>query len=163
MGLLASLFAGPTLTALINGLMGPLESIFHDYIQNKITKEELQEKLQEAMLAAFAQIEVQFLDSLTKTYTAFIQAASQNPVMTKAWSVVLYSQLFVVFWHQFAIPLIVLVVHIWDVRFIYPSSGITSDWAYALIALCLGAPQIASRVGAGASWAANNLSKIVKS
>ncbi len=151
MGLLASLFTGPVLTSLINGLMGPLESIFHDYIQGKISKEQLQEKLQEAILAAFAQVETQFFDSLTKTYTSFIQAATTNPIMTRAWSVVLYSQLFVLVWHQFVIPAIVALGILKN----YPSSGTTVEWSYALIALCLGAPAIASRIGPAAGWAAS--------
>lgn len=157
MGILASLFSGPIITALVNGLMGPLEAIFKDYIAGQITKEQLAEKMQEALLATFAQVEAAYLDSITKTYTAFIQAASQNPVMTRAWSIVLYSQLLVLFWHQMAIPAL---VYFSGVK--YPSSGATVDWAYALIALCLGAPAIASRVGAGASWAVDNLSRIIK-
>jgi hypothetical protein len=156
MGLLASIFGGPVITALINGLMGPLEGIFKDYIAGKISKEQLAEKMQEAILAAFVQVEASYLDSITKTYTTFIQAAAQNPVMTRAWAIVLYSQLFVLVWHQMAIPALA------TMGIAYKSSGATVDWAYALIALCLGAPAIASRVGAGASWAVDNLSRIIK-
>lgn len=155
MGILASLFSGPIITALVNGLMGPLEAIFKDYIAGQITKEQLAEKIQEAILAAFAQVETAYLDSITKTYTAFIQAASQNPVMARAWSVVLYTQLAVLTWHQVGIPAI---DQIFGIR--YPSSGATVDWAYALVALCLGAPAIASRVGAGASWATDSLKRL---
>jgi hypothetical protein len=155
-GLLASLFSGPILTSLVNSLIGPLEKIYGDYIQGKISKEQLAEQLQAAMVSAFAQIEAQFLDSITKTYTTFIQTASQNPVMTRAWAAVLYSQLFVLIWHQWVIPLLVLV---FDVK--YPSSGVTVNWSYALIALCLGAPQIISRIGPAASWASDSLKRMV--
>ena len=151
MGFLASLFSGPVLTSLINGLAAPLEAVYRDYINGKISAEQLNEKLQEAMLAAFAQVETQFLDSITKTYTSFLQAASQNPVMTRAWSAVLYTQLAVLIWHQFFIPAIIATGIIEK----YPSSGATVDWAYALVALCLGAPAIASRIGPAAGWASN--------
>jgi hypothetical protein len=157
MGFLASIFSGPILTSLINGLAGPLENIYKDYINGKISKEQLLEQIQAAMLAAFAQVETAYLDSITKTYTTFIQAASQNPVMTKAWSWVLYSQLGVLVYHQLFIPIIVLLFGIK-----YPSSGMTVEWSYALIALCLGAPAIASRVGPAASWAVNSLTRLVK-
>jgi hypothetical protein len=153
----ASLLGSAGLKAMVEAFAGPVEAIFHDYIQGKISKEQLQEKLQEAMLAAFSQVESQYLDSITKTYTAFIQVAAQNPVMTRAWSIVLYSQLFVLFWHQFCIPAIVALGFIKT----YPQSGTTVNWAYALVALCLGAPAIASRVGPAASWASDSLKRMV--
>ena len=155
--MLAALFTGPVLTALLNGLLGPLEAIFKDYTQGQITKEELAERLQATILTTFAQIDAQYQDSLTKTYAAFLQAASTNPVMARAWSWVLYSQLLVLVWHQVGIPAIDLVFSIK-----YPSSGATVDWAYALIALCLGAPAIASRIGPAAGWAASTIKGLVK-
>lgn len=158
MGFLATLFGGGALQALVGALAGPLENIFHDYIQGKISKEQLQEQIQAAMLQAFAQVETQYLDSITKTYTAFIQAAATNPVMARAWSVVLYSQLFVLIWHQFAIPALVTSGLVTT----YAQSGTTVSWAYALVALCLGAPAIASRVGPTANWAASGLKGMLK-
>jgi hypothetical protein len=153
----ASLLGSAGLKALVDAFAGPVEAIFHDYVQGKISKDQLQEKLQEAILAAFSQVEAAYLDSITKTYTAFIQAAAQNPVMVKAWSVVLYSQLFVLFWHQFCIPAIVALGFIDK----YPTSGATVNWAYALVALCLGAPAIASRIGPAAGWASDNIKRLV--
>lgn len=158
MNFLATLFGGGALKALVDALASPLENVFHDYIQGKISKEQLQEKMQEAVLAAFAQVESQFYDSLTKTYASFIQAASSNPVMTKAWSVVLYSQLLVLFWHQMVIPALVTFGFVTK----YASSGLTTDWAYALVALCLGAPAIASRVGPTANWASSTIKGMLK-
>ena len=71
---------------------------------------------------------------------------------------VLYSQLFVLVWHQFCIPAIVALKFVKD----YPTSGATVNWAYALVALCLGAPAIASRIGPAAGWAAENIGKLVR-
>lgn len=152
--MLAALFTGPVLTALINALLGPLESIFHDYTQGQITKEQLAERLQAAMLSTLAQIDAQFTDSLTKTYTAFITTAATNPVMTRAWSVVLYSQLAILLWQQWAIPLIVALGFVQK----YPSAGVTGEWAYALVALCLGAPALSTRIGS----VANNIKQMLK-
>ncbi len=59
--MLAALFTGPVLTALLNGLLGPLEAIFKDYTQGQITKEELAERLQTTILTTFAQIEKEIL------------------------------------------------------------------------------------------------------
>jgi hypothetical protein len=156
-GFIAALLGKEALSTVIGALLGPLENIFHDYIQNKITKEQLQEQVQAALLAAFSQAEATYLDSITKTYTAFIQVAAQNPVMTRAWSWVLYSQLFVLIWHQIVIPAIVTLGLIQK----YATSGATTDWAYALVALCLGAPAIASRIGPAAGWASDSLKRLV--
>ncbi|MBH5389143.1 hypothetical protein [Bradyrhizobium diversitatis] len=128
----ASLLGSAGLKALVDAFAGPVESIFHDYIQGRISKEQLQEKLQEAILAAFSQVEAQYLDSITKTYTAFIQVAAQNPAMVKAWSVVLYSQLFVLFWHQFCIPAIVAL-------------GVVDKYPKAALLISTSAPRLTAR------------------
>lgn len=155
MGFFASLLGGPVISFFVDKLMGPAEDLFKAYFDAKITKEQLAEKLQETVQATFAQVEVAFAESLTKTYTAFIQAAGQNPVMARAWSIVVYSQLFVLVWHQLVIPALAT----YGIQ--YKSSGATVDWAYALIALCLGAPAIASRVGPAAGWAGDSLKKLI--
>lgn len=153
----ATLLGSAGLKALVEAFAGPVEAIFHDYVQGKISKEQITEKMQEALLSAFSQVEIEFLDSITKTYATFMQAAAQNPVMTKAWAVVLYTQLGVIIWHQIGIPAIIALGLIDK----YPSSGITADWGYALVALCLGAPAISSRVGGGVSTLANNLKQLI--
>jgi hypothetical protein len=158
MGLFASLLGSGALSALVNALLGPAEDMFKQYVAGQITKEQLAEKLQEAMLAAFSQVEASYMDSITKSYAAFMQSATQNPAMARAWSVVLYSQLLVLFWHQVGIPAIIAL----GIVAKYPSSGATVDWAYALVALCLGAPAIASRIGPADGWSANNIAKLVK-
>lgn len=162
-GFFASLLTGGALQTLVNTLLPAVVSLVNDYTQNKITKEQLAEKLQEAILSAFSQVEKQYLDSITKTYTAFIQAMMTNPEMVRAWKFVLYSQTIVLVWHQAGIPLFVQLVRwTYDPRFIYPSSGTTVEWAYALIALCLGAPAISSRIGPAASWASDAFNRLIK-
>lgn len=144
--------------AVLPGLLAPLKDIFHDYIQGKISEAQLAAAVQQAMLTAFSNLDAALLDSITKTYTSFWQANGQNAVMQHGWAIVLYSQLFVLVWHQFFIPFLVTFGFVER----YATSGATVNWAYALIALCLGAPAILTRVGPAASWAADNLSRIVK-
>lgn len=157
-GLIGSIFTGPILKGLADALMGPLESAFRDYMNAKITKEQLAEKLQEALIAGLTQVETQLYDSITKTYAAFMQAAAQSKTMQRVWAAVAISELLVLLWHQVGIPALVTFGYVKT----YASSGATVDWAYALLALCLGAPAIASRIGPAASWTADNLSKIIK-
>lgn len=144
--------------AVLPNLLAPLKDIFHDYIQGKISEAELNAKVKQALLNGFAQLDAAMLDSITKTYASFMQTAAQSPVMQRGWAIVLYSQLFVLVWHQFVIPFMVTFGFVEK----YATSGATVNWAYALIAMCLGAPAILSRVGPAAGWAADNLSRIIK-
>lgn len=154
-GILAKLITGPVLTALAGALLGPIESIYKQYVAGQISKEQLAEKLQEALVDAFKDVDKTFLDSITSTYNTFITTAAQNPIMTRAWSIVLYSQLFVLLWHQLAIPALATL----GVQ--YKSSGTTVDWAYALVGLCIGAPALVSRIGPAANWAGDAIKKLV--
>lgn len=158
MGFLASIFAGPILKTFIDALVGPALKAFEAYQNKQITFEQLKEKLGEAALEAFASVEQAFLQSLTQTYTAFIGAAKDNKTLSRMIAVTLYVELAVLTWHQVGIPFIIFI----GLTKAYPSSGATVDWAYALIALCLGAPAIASRVGPAAGWAADNIKRLVK-
>lgn len=156
MNLLASIFGGPLIKTFIDALIGPALKLFEAYFNKQISIEQLKEKLAEAALEAFASVEQAFLQSLTQTYTAFITAAKDNKTLARMMAITLYSQLAVLMWHQFGIPFVIFI----GLTKSYPSSGATVDWAYALIALCLGAPAIASRVGPAAGWAADNLKRL---
>lgn len=150
--MLASIFTGPILKSLVGALLGPLEAMYREYINGQISKEQLAEKLQEAILASLVQIEGALYDSITKTYASFMQAAVQSKTMQRVWACVALSQLVVLLWHQVGIPALIY----WRGGS-YPSSGTTVDWAYALLALCLGAPALTSRIGPAATWAVDSL------
>lgn len=155
-GFFASLLGGSALQTFVNAFAAPVVDIVKAYLDKTITEAQLAEKLKEAVLAAFAEVEKRHLDSITKTYTAFVQAMTTNPVITAGWKFVIYSQTLVLLWHQVGIPAFVMLVHwFFDPKFIYPSSGTTVEWAYALLTVGLGAPAIASRIGPAAGWAAS--------
>jgi hypothetical protein len=154
MGILASIFTGPIISAIAGSLFDKLAGAWESYMKKEINKEQMHAKIQEALTASFAEVEKALLDSMAKTYASFMQTMAQSPVMQRAWSIVLYSQLFVLFWHQMVIPALA------TMGIKYASSGATVDWSYALIALCLGAPQIVSRIGPAASWATDSLKRL---
>lgn len=155
MSIIASIFTGPILSALTGGLFDKLEKGWELYVNKQITKDQLLAEIQRALIDGLREVEAALLDSMAKTYGSFMQAMVQSPAMQRAWSVVLYSQVFVLLWHQLAIPAIAT----WGID--YKSSGTTVDWAYALVALCLGVPQIAARVGPVASWATDSLKRLI--
>ena len=148
---------GGILQTVLGSIMKPLEDCFTQYINKQITQAQLQEKVQEALLAGFATVEGQFQDSLNKTYASFMDTVKQSKIMQWIWSIVVVTQLVVLLWHQVGIPAFVRIT-----GSPYPSSGTTVEWAYALLALCLGAPALSARIGPAASWASNSLSNLVK-
>ena len=62
-----------------------------------------------------------------------------------------YTQLFVLFWHQWFVPFLVFVIRQWQPDFKYPSSGATVEWAYLLLCFLFGAGAVVLRNGPGAS------------
>lgn len=155
---LIGLFSGGLINELVGAVLAPLTDIFKAYLNKEITESQLREKLGEALLQGFSSVEASFQDSLAKSYASFMEAARQSRVMQIVWASVCISQLLVLLWHQVGIPALVY----WLPGAKYPSSGATVDWAYALIALCLGAPALSARIGPASSWAADTLGKLVK-
>lgn len=138
---IASAIAGP----LIDRLVSPFTDLFKSYLNKEISADQLRSEMVKAMLAAFAQVETAEADALAKTYASFMQAATQSLLLQVVWASVTISQLLVLLWHQVGIPALVY----WTGEH-YPSSGSTVEWAYALIAACLGLGPIALRTGPGA-------------
>lgn len=143
MGLLTML-GGPIISAMANSLFGTLEQGWEAYVKKEITKEQLLEKLQEALLSTFAEVEKAYADSLAKTWASFMGAVEKSPLMQAVWATVVLSQLVVLVWHQMGIPLVV-----YATGHGYPSSGTTVDWAYALIAAMCGLGPVMLQNGAG--------------
>lgn len=138
--MLAAIFnalGGAFVTKLIDNATG----LFDKYLQKQITKDQLQAQLLTVLVTTAGEIEKAHADSIAKTYATFMQAATQSPPMMRAWSIVVYSQLAVLLWHQIGIPAVVFL------GYKYPSSGTTVDWAYALLAGMLGLGAVALRTG----------------
>lgn len=128
--ILGSLLTGP----IINAFLGTALQAFKDYNAKNITKDELDARVREAFLAAFAEVESEWAKSYAKTYAAFITGAAQSAILAYGWLFVVVSQTLVLLWHQVGIP--ALVYFTGDK---WPPSGNTSDWAYALVAALFGA------------------------
>lgn len=120
--------------------------ILKDFQDRKITEAELAEKLRAALLQAFSDVEKAHAELIAKTFESFQQTLRTSPMMQEAWCVVVYSQLAVLLWHQAGIPAFVKLTGTG-----WPSSGTTSDWAYALLAFMFGAGAMMLRAGPGAS------------
>ncbi len=146
----------PIISALGGKLLDNIEDAFKTYVAGQITREQLAVKLQEALLSTFADVEKSYAASINATFDSFMKAAAQSKLMQQVWAAVALTQLIVLLWHQVGIPAL---VYLTGAR--YPSSGATVDWAYALLALCLGGGAITLKTGPGSGSMIDGLKKLV--
>lgn len=128
---LGSMFGGN----IVDALLSNFTTLFKAYFDKQITEAQLREKLTEALITSFADVEKAHADSLTKTFASFMDAVTKSKLMQATWAAVALSQLAVIIWFQIGVPALMFFVY---PGFEYPSSGTTADWAYALVMLCLG-------------------------
>ena len=130
--------------SIVNAFLGKALEAFQAYNAKQISMEELRSRVNIAMAATFKEIEVSHAEALAKTYASFMQAMVQSRLMQLVWASVTISQLLVLLWVQVGVSTFVyLTGHPW------PSSGKTSDWAYLLVAACVGMGPIVLRSGPG--------------
>lgn len=141
--MLSAIFASLS-GSIVDSLLGRVTGVFEAYFNKQITQAELKAQVEKAMLASFTDVEKSHAESIAKTYDSFMRAASTNLLMQTIWAATVISQLFVLLWHQVGIP--ALTYFTGDK---YPSSGSTVEWAYALIAACLGFGPMILRAGPG--------------
>ncbi len=125
-------------TTLVGMLTGPIVdaimTVIGKYLQAGVDKEKIKADVKLAVLNAFKEVAKSDNEALTKTYAAFMDAATKSVLMQRVWACVCISQLVVLLWHQLGIPAFVLATGI-----PYPSSGSLVEWAYALLGFCIGA------------------------
>jgi hypothetical protein len=130
--------------SLIDKLIGPFTELFKAHINKQITVEQLRTELLKVMLSTVSEIEKSHADSMAKTYATFMDAAVKTPTLMRAYVIVLYSQLFVLLWHQFGISAL---CYFAGNKACWPSSGTTVDWSYALVAALCGFGVVLQRMG----------------
>jgi hypothetical protein len=130
--------------ALVPILTGSLADAFKAYEQKQITLAELNAKVQESLISAFAEVQKSQSAALAQTFASFMDGAKNSALMRAVWASVVLSELAVLLWHQAGIPaLVYLTGHT------YPGSGTTVEWAYLLVAACLGLGPVVLNKGPG--------------
>lgn len=155
---IATALGGKLFESFFSNVRGALE----DYRQGKISMEELAVRMKEGLMKSFTQVEVAHADLTARTFESFHVTLRSSAQMQTAWCWLVYTELFVLFWHQFCIPLIVMLVRIWVTNWNYPSSGSTVEWSYALLAFLFGAGAMLLRAGPGTGTnIVDNLKRLV--
>lgn len=128
----AGLLAG-LLKALSAPFVDRIEGLVGAYFNKQISEAEFKYRVEIAVQENNAEIERAWADAATKQYAEFQATARQSPVIARAYAAVIVTQLFVLLWYQWGASAFTLITGT-----TWPSAGATVDWAYAILALCLG-------------------------
>lgn len=124
--------------------------------RNEITREQLDAEVSQTVVATLGDVAQADAEAIAATFSAFIGAAATNPLLARVWAAVVLTELAVLVWHQVGIPALVAFTPMTS----YPSSGATVEWAYLLIAFCLGAGPAVLRAGPAAGGFMSALGKL---
>jgi hypothetical protein len=134
---------------------------FTAYQNKQISMEELKTQLQVALVDAAKEVEVAHAQALANMYASFMGAVEKNPFMQWVWGCVTISQLLVLLWAQIGIPFFTMLMRQTVPDWKYPSAGTTTDWAYLLLAGCIGLGVTTLRNGPGAGNLTDRLKSLV--
>jgi hypothetical protein len=142
--------------SIVNAFLGKAMEAFTAYNNKQISMEELRSRVSIAMLDAFKEVEKSHAEALAKTYASFMDALKVSPLLQRMWAWTVGTQLFILFWSQFFVPLFFAygVLPNWK-------AGTTGDWAYLLLGACLGMGPLVLRNGPGAGSVTDKLKAMV--
>lgn len=127
--------------ALVPILTGSLADAFKAYEQKEISIAELNARVQEALIKAFAEVQKSQYAALAQTFASFMDGAKNSKLMRVVWAIVVLSQLGVLLWAQVGAPAFIRAF-----GGEWPSAGATIDWAYLLVVgLCGLGPVVLNR------------------
>ena len=143
--------------SIVNAFLGKAMEAFTAYNNKQISLEELRSRVNIAMMESFKEVEISHAEALAKTYATFMGAVEKSLLLKVVWAMVTISQLLVLLWHEVGIPAFVYIMET-----PYPSSGTTSEWAYALLGGCVGMGPLVLRTGPGIGTITQRLKDMVK-
>jgi hypothetical protein len=132
------------ITTLAPLLIGKLADAFVSYNNKQITLAELNARVTEALIQGFAEVQKSQSAALAQTFASFMDAAKNSALMRGVWATVTLSQLAVLLWHQVGISAFVRAF-----GGEWPGSGSTVEWAYLLVAACVGFGPVVLNRGPG--------------
>jgi hypothetical protein len=144
--------------AIVDKFFGAARDIFHDYATQKISEAECRSRLMTALSDAAKAIEISHSETLAKTFQTFWSAADTDKtnLMKIMWAAALGSQIFVLFWSQWCVPLLFAYGYLPNWK-----AGTTAEWSYLLIGGLLGLGPVVLRSGPGAGNITDRLKTMV--
>jgi hypothetical protein len=141
---------------IVDRLLGRITGVFESYFKKQVSMEELRSQVLQSMLDTFAEVEKSHADALAKTFESFQQTLRTSPELRRMYAAVVYSQLFVLFWSQWVVPM----AH-WLGYTGAWKAGTSAEWAYLLIGGLCGAAPMLLRGGPGAGSLKDQLKSLI--
>ena len=136
---------GAILNVLTGKVLDKVTGVFELYLKKQISEAEFRSRVEIAVQETVRETEKAWAEVAAKQYAEFQQTVRQSPVVARAFAAVIVTQLFILLWYQWGASAFLLVTGT-----AWPSAGATVDWAYAILALCLGGGAFVFR-GSGAT------------
>lgn len=124
---------------LFGGVLDKVFDLVSKHQKKEITKAQMESELRQTLAESTADIEKQWAKTQSDVYSE-AQKTVRDSFKAKdwptrnAWAIVLYSQLFYLFWYQWVVP---FSKTFFDIQFAATGNDLLY-WSYALITLCLG-------------------------
>lgn len=130
--------------AFIDRIFGGLMEIGKAWINKEITDAQAREKILSLMVNGSRDVEVAHSHDLADTYRTFWGAADNDKsnLMKRMWAFALGSQIFVLFWSQWVVPLLFAFGMLPNWK-----AGTSAEWAYLLVGGLLGMGPMVLRSG----------------
>lgn len=132
--------------AFLDRIFGGILDISKAVINKQVTEIEAKKQMMSLFISGAKEIEVTHSNDLRETYKTFWTAADNDKsnLMKRMWAVALGSQIFVLFWSQFCVPLLFAygLLPNWK-------AGTSAEWAYLLVGALLGMGPLVLRNGPG--------------
>lgn len=103
------------------------------YLKKEISDAEFKSRVEIEVQNTVRDVEKAWAEAVAKQFESFQQTVRQSPVVARAFAAVIVTQLFVLLWYQWGASAFLLITGT-----PWPSAGATVDWAYSILALCLG-------------------------
>jgi hypothetical protein len=124
---------GTILNLLTGKVLDKVSGIFELYLKKEISEAEFKSRVEIAVQDTVKETEKAWADVAAKQYTEFQLSVRSSPILQRAYVAVIITQLAVLVFYQWGASAFLLITgQAW------PSAGATVDWAYAILALCLG-------------------------
>lgn len=131
------------LSWITGGFADKLVDLGKAYMQKQITEAEFEAKVRIAAQEAATKVEASWADALKSTTESVQQTLRQSVILQRAYAITLFLQVSVLVWYQIGAPAFQIITGT-----VWPSPGVTLEWAYLLIGAMVGAgPLVFKRSG----------------
>lgn len=148
---------GSIVSSVANNAIAEVGKAFQAYQQKQISVAELEAKVKLAQTDAFTEIQKSGDEAIARTYASFMGAVGQSKTLQIMFCIALGSQIFVLFWSQWVVPMAHWLGYAGAWR-----AGTSAEWAYLLVGALCGLGPMVLRSGPGAGNIADQIKSIGK-